>query len=171
MHTASSAATRIALRTRTAGLVLALAGLLAGCQSMNTTRVADRLLPASTIIPDSTVNLAPSVSVPVEALVGAAIVVWYVDPLAPNWEVRERSLAADRVRFELRQKRYNTGGDGEAGLLIRRRAAELAREAGLAHFEVVEQQESIDSQTLGARRMLTAEVRLLAERPARPWVP
>jgi hypothetical protein len=171
MPTASHAPDCILRRSGAIAASLALAVVLAGCESMNTTRVADRLLPASTIIPDSTVKLAPSVSVSVEALVGAALVVWYVDPLAPNWEVRERPLGADRVRFELRQKRYNTGGDGEAGLLIRRRAGELAREAGLAHFEVVEQQESVDSQTLGARRMVTAEVRLLAQRPARPWAP
>lgn len=157
-------------RARLAAVVLALSAL-AGCESMNTTRVADRLLPASTIIPDSTVRLAPSVSLSVESLVGAALVVWYVDPLAPNWEVREQPLGADRVRFELRQKRYHTGGDGEAGQLVRRRAAALAREVGLSHFEVIDQQESIDSQTLGARRVLTAEVRLLAARPSRPWMP
>lgn len=144
---------------------------LCGCESMNTTRVADRLLPGSTVIPDSTVRIAPSVNLSVESLVAAAIVGWYVDPLAPNWEVRERPLAADRIRFDLRQKRYNTGGDGEAMLLVRRRAAEIARETGLGHYEVLDQQEWIDSQTLGARRMLTAEIRLSAHRPPRPWTP
>lgn len=157
-------------RLRSLACALALLAL-SGCESMNTTRVANRLLPASPLIPDSTVNLAPSVSLSVESLVGAALVIWYVDPLAPNWEVREQPVPGDRVRFELRQKRYHTGGDGEAGQIIRRRAATLAREAGLGYFEVVDQQESIDSQTLGARRVLTAEVRLLAQRPARPWAP
>jgi len=154
-----------------AGLALAVLLSLAGCESMNTTRVADRLLPASSIIPDSTVNVSPSVSLSVESLVGAALLVWYVDPLAPNWEVREQRLDPSRVRFDLRQKRYHTGGEGEAARIIRRRAALLAHEAGLAHYEVLEQEESIDSETLGARRVVTATVQLTPNRPPPPWVP
>lgn len=149
--------------------VLCCAALLAGCgsTSQSTTRIANELLPASPIIPDSRVRIAAGLEPDIATLIVAAAVFYVIDPLAPNWTVEQRELAPGLFHLALRQKRFTTGGQGEAPQIVRRRATELALMSGAGGYQIVEYAESIDSETLGARRMTTAVVRLTAERAAR----
>lgn len=146
-------------------LVLALAVAIAGCKSIGTnpTEIANDILPVSPIIPDYRLPVSPALSIPIEALLAAAILYYVVDPLAPNWEVQERQIAPDLVHLVLRKKRLTTGGDGEAPQIIRRRATELAMKAGMRNYQLVEYAESVESETMGARKVTTALVRLTAE--------
>jgi len=159
----------LSCRATWAALGAALLMSFAGCSSINTTptRIANDVLPTSAIIPNYRIPVSPSVSIPFEALIAAAIVFWYVDPLGPNWEVEERQLSPSLIHLSLRKKRYATGGDGEAPQIIRRRATELAIKAGIGNYQVVEYAEGVESETLGARRVTTALVRLTPERAHR----
>ncbi|HCN68633.1 MAG TPA: hypothetical protein DIT03_10280, partial [Candidatus Accumulibacter sp.] len=53
----------------------------------------------------------------------AAAVVAYViyDPLAPNWTIEETMLEGDTYRLAMRAKSFRIGGDGESGLIFKRR--------------------------------------------------
>jgi hypothetical protein len=142
---------------------------LGGCKSIGTnpTRIANDVLPNSPIIPDYRVPVAPGLSIPLDALIAGAIVYWFVDPLAPNWEISERRINHNLVHIALRKKRFSTGGDGEAPQIIRRRATELAMQAGVGNYQLIEYSESLDSETIGPRRVTTALVRLTNERIGR----
>lgn len=140
---------------RLAACFLALA--LAGCGSIGSG--------SSPLVPDKTLQLTSKIAVPLgdiatTALVGALIYLIY-DPLAPNWEIEQSRLAEDTFHFNLRMKRYHTGGAGESMQILRRRAGQLQRELGYGAYEVVEYTEGIDSQTLGARRYAEGTVRLV----------
>ena len=150
-------------------IATALAFAVTACSQIGTTptRMANDVLPTSPIIPDYGLPVSRSVTIPLEALIAAALVYYYVDPRGPNWEVEERALSPTLVHLVLRKKRYATGGDGEAPQIVRRRANELALKAGLTNYQLVEYVESVESETLGARRMTTALVRLTSERPVR----
>lgn len=93
-------------------------------------------------------------------IIGAAIAIIY-DPLAPNWEIKEQRLADDTYRFDMRMKRYHTGGQGEAMQALRRRAAALQAQGGFRDFAVVEYAEGIESKTFGAHRYAEAKLKLI----------
>ena len=150
-----------ALATCAAALLLA-----TGC-SMTSTEVANRVLPGSTLVPDYALPVSPSLSIPLESALAAALVYWFVDPLGPNWEVAERQVSPTLVHLSLRKKRITTGGDGEPPQIVRRRATELALKAGLGGYQLLEYSESTESETIGARRTITALVKLTDERPVR----
>lgn len=116
------------------------------------------------LVPDTTVQLGPSVSYPLEKLVywglwvGAA---WLIlDPLAPNWNIEEARLPEDHVHFQLAMKRFYTGGAGEARLVFHRRAKALMREGGYGGYEIVEYSEALDSSPLGSQRKAEGVIRL-----------
>lgn len=116
------------------------------------------------LIPDTTVQLGPSVSYPLEKLVywgvwiGAA---WLIlDPLAPNWEIEEAQLPENHVHFHLSMKRYYAGGAGEARAVLNRRAKALMRAGGFTGYEIVEYAEGMDSSLLGAKRTAEGVIRL-----------
>lgn len=117
------------------------------------------------LIPDSVVQIGPSVSYPLEKLVywglyiGAAWLV--VDPLAPNWEIEEARLPDDYVHFSLKMKRVYSGGAGEARAVLDRRAKALVREGGFQGYEIVEYAEWLDSSVLGSQRKAEGVIRLL----------
>ena len=158
---------RPAVRSRAAYVAaLGVLVVLSGC-STTPTELANRVLPESTIIPDVSLPLAPSLSIPLESAVAAALVYWFVDPLGPNWEVAERRLSPTLVHLSLRKKRIATGGDGEPPQIVRRRATELALKAGTGGYRILEYSESTESETIGARRVTTALVLLTDARPAR----
>jgi len=113
-----------------------------------------------TIVPNKSVSLAPSLQVPLEGLLLGAAVYWYVDPLAPNWQVQEARLGPDLYRIELRRKPVASGGDGEANALFRRRAEQLARDQGHAGYDILEFQTGIDSTLPLARRVASGVVQL-----------
>lgn len=115
------------------------------------------------IIPDTTVNLGPSVSYPLETLVywGAYAAAAYLilDPLAPNWEIHEARFPQNHVHFSLTMKRFYAGGAGEARVVFKRRAKELMRAGGFAGYEVVEYSEGMESSVLGSQRTAEGVVR------------
>ncbi len=131
----------------------------AGC-STTPTELANRVLPTSALVPDYSIPVSRSLSIPLESAIAAAVVFWYVDPLGPNWEVAERRMSPTLVHLSLRKKRIATGGDGEPPQIVRRRATELAIKAGMRGYQILEYSESTESETMGARRVTTALVKL-----------
>jgi hypothetical protein len=113
-----------------------------------------------TLIPNKTVNLTPAVALSVENVLLGAALYWAVDPLAPNWQLTQASLAADRVRISLRKKRFTSGGDGEAAQVFARRADELARYGGYIGYTVMEYTEGIESTLPLAQRVAQGVIRL-----------
>ena len=53
----------------------------------------------------------------------------------------------------MKKKRFTTGGDGEAGQIFNRRAAQLARDNGAEGFRIVEYTEGIESMVPVAQRL------------------
>lgn len=157
---------------------LGLAVLLSACSTTQTTTsnpsglgggIVDAATQTATsiiggpIIPDTSVNLGPSVAYPLEKLVywgawvGAA---WLIlDPLAPNWEIQEARFPENHIHFNLTMKRYYAGGAGEARVIFHRRAKELMRAGGFTGYEVVEYAEGMESSMLGSLRKAEGVVR------------
>lgn len=140
-----------------------LTGLAAGCSSMishNPGAIDASVSRVSTLLPNQTLQLTPSVGLSVEnALLGAGIL-WIVDPLAPNWQLEQAPLGSDRYRIYLRKKRFTTGGDGEAAQVFARRAGEVVRERGFAGYTVVEYTEGIESTLPLAQRVAQGVIQL-----------
>ena len=90
----------------------------------------------------------------------AAAAYWYIDPLAPNWEVNEFELDNDKYRITLRKKRVTSGGDGEAVELFNRHAERIADLRGYEKFVVLAYSERVESDTLGARRIAKGLIKL-----------
>ncbi len=78
------------------------------------------------------------------ALMGAAAY-YVIDPLAPNWEVAHTQTGGTRYRIDLRMKRFHLGGDGEADLIFKRHAEELAELMGNGEYHLLSYSEGIDS--------------------------
>ena len=118
-----------------------------------------------TLIPNYTLQVAPSISVALEKVVywGALAGIAYkvLDPLAPNWEIEEAPLGDQHIHFSLRMKRFYAGGAGEAQAVLHRRARELMRLNGFSGYQVVEYQEGLDSSVLGSQRTAVGVVRLI----------
>lgn len=117
------------------------------------------------LIPNTSLNLSPSVAYPLENLVfwGAwTAAAWLIlDPLAPNWEIREARFPENHIHFQLAMKRYYAGGAGEARQIFHRRAKELMRAGGFAAYEVVEYSEGLDSSVIGSQRTAQGVIRLI----------
>lgn len=126
---------------------LTLAALACGaCSGIEGTSSRDLL------IPNETLNISRSLSIPAESLAAGAVLFVVIDPLAPNWRIEQTRLDANRYLIALTKKRFTTGGDGEAGQIFNRRAAELAREQG-GDYRVVEYTEGIESAVPVAQRV------------------
>lgn len=151
-------------RRRAGGRVLAVLAALAGagCAAVSSNPGAFDASghSISTLVPDKTYNLTPAVALSVENILLGAALYWVVDPLAPNWQLEQLQLDADRVRIALRRKRFASGGDGEAAQVFARRAAQLARERGYAGYSVMEYSEGIESTLPLAQRVAQGVIRL-----------
>lgn len=144
------------------GCILLIAAL-AGCDTLGkgsplgTDGAGDEV---KTIVSNRTLNISPSLQIPVEGLLLGAAVYWYVDPFAPNWEVGETRLSEGRYRIALRRKPIASGGDGEADAVFRRRAEQLAQGQGRAEYVILEFSTGIESRLPFAQRVATGVVQL-----------
>lgn len=138
------------------------ATLLVGCSSTGGS--------ASPLIPNKAIQLTANSSISLANLAIGALVVGaihlYYDPLAPNWEIEESRINEDTYRFSLKMKRYHTGGAGESIQILKRRASQLQMAQGYGGYLLMEYTESIDSQTLGARRMAEGTIKLVQRQQA-----
>ena len=123
------------------------AAVACGCSSTNNDR------DGSFLIPDRTLNISKSLTIPAEGIVAGALIYLVVDPLAPNWQIEQSQLDADRFRIALTKKRFTTGGDGEAAPVFYRRAEQIARANGGVRYRVLEFSEGIESTVPIARRV------------------
>lgn len=105
------------------------------------------------IIPNESIVLSKSLSIPAEALALGAAIYFVVDPLSPNWQIEEARLGDNRFRISLRKKRFVTGGDGEATQIFYRRAEQIVRENGYAGYTVLEFGEGVESTVPIAQRV------------------
>lgn len=135
-------------------LVCATCLTLAGCVS--TANESKR----APLIPDKTLKLSSSVSVPLEAVAAAAVLFAIIDPLAPNWDVETSVTGPGRFRVTLTMKRFTAGGDGEAYPVLMRAADGLRQTQGAAGYAVTEFSEGIESTVPVARRVARAVVQL-----------
>jgi hypothetical protein len=114
----------------------------------------------TTLIPNKTLNISPSLTIPAETIVAGAIIYWFVDPLAPNWRVEIEPLGQQRFRVAMTMKRFITGGEGEVGPVLKRTAEKLRRDMGALEFVVLELTEGIESRVPIAQRVAHAVVQL-----------
>lgn len=96
-------------------------------------------------------------------LTAAAGVVAHViyDPLAPNWRIEESLISPRVYQIALQAKSFRIGGDGEASLIVKRRAVQLQRATGASGYRLREYTEGIDSSTPFTQRYATGVVELL----------
>lgn len=90
------------------------------------------------------------------------------DPPAANWQVKSIKLADNRWRVELRMRRWHTGGDGEAEVLFRDQARELAEQQGYRHYVVLSWVQGIASSVPIAQRWARGEIELQEALPPMP---
>ncbi|MDS4016203.1 MAG: hypothetical protein RKP46_17880 [Candidatus Accumulibacter sp.] len=96
----------------------------------------------------------------------AAIAAYFVfDPLAANWTIEERMLDSSTFLLSMRAKSFRTGGDGESGLILRRRASQLQRERGSCAFRIGDYSEGIESSTPFTHRYAEGVIHLLNKPP------
>lgn len=112
------------------------------------------------MIPNKSLQLSKSLSIPLEGLVLGTALYLVVDPLSPNWRIEESRLGGDRFRIALRRKLFASGGEGEAMQIFRRRAEQLARDHGDRGYTVLEYSEGIESTLPVAQRVAYGVVRL-----------
>ena len=144
---------------------LSVAAALAGCGGWQVPTNLGGDIPAKgSVVPATTLNLTPSLSIPLEKMVfwGAYAGVAYLvlDPWAPNWEIEEAKFPNDHYKLSLHMKRYYTGGAGEARVVFLRRAGELERTGGYEGYEIVEYTEGLESSVLGSQRVAEGVIAL-----------
>lgn len=117
------------------------------------------------IVPDGTVQLTAHNAYSLESLVigAAAAGVLYAiyDPLAPNWSVEEKAVKADTYYLSMRAKSFRTGGDGEAMMILKRRALKLQRENGFVGYRILDYSEGIESSTPFTHRFSEGTIQLV----------
>lgn len=112
------------------------------------------------IIPNRSLQISKSLSVPLEGLALGVAVYLVVDPLGPNWRIEETRLAENLFRITLRRKPFATGGDGEAVRVFQRRAENIARDHGYAGYTILEYAEVIESILPAAQRVSFGVIQL-----------
>jgi hypothetical protein len=135
------------------------AGLIS--RKIDSSGVASYSVPASPIVPNASLKLTPNFSLSLESMLIGAAIYYFVDPLAPNWEGEMRRVSDDTFSISMRSKRFrSTGGDGEAGRVFKRNAAQIVREGGYAGYDVLAYSEGIESELLGALRYAEGTIRI-----------
>lgn len=82
-------------------------------------------------------------------------------PFAPNWSVEEARLNEDTYYLRLQAKRFRIGGDGEAMMVLKRRATQIQHERGYTGYRMIDYQEGIESGTPVAHRYSEGIFRLV----------
>jgi predicted component of type VI protein secretion system len=131
----------------------AVAFALAGCSTVNEDS-------PTTLIPNKTLNISPSLTIPAETLAAIGVIFWFVDPLAPNWRVEVEALGEQRFRVAMTMKRFIIGGEGEVLPVLKRTAEKLRRDTASREFVIVELSEGIQSRVPVAQRVAHAVVQL-----------
>lgn len=137
--------------------------VLAACSTQGSNQAP--LVPNDVI----TVVAGPGGTITAGAAVAIGTAYLIYDPLAPNWEMQERRLEERRFYLSLLMKRFNTGGDGDALSIVKRRAQDLVTANGMGYYKIESLEQKIDSQTIGARR--TAEAVIVLYPHAQPVHP
>lgn len=92
----------------------------------------------------------------------AAVAAYLVfDPLAANWTIEERMVNSSTFLLSMRAKSFRTGGDGESGLILRRRAMQLQREHGSCAYRIGDYSEGIESSTPFTHRYAEGVIHLV----------
>lgn len=121
------------------------------------------------LLPQGNLQLTSTISYSLEKLVVAGAGAWLLyqiyDPLAPNWQIVEAKVSENVYVFDLKMKRFYTGGSGEAMMVIKRRAEQLRRENGFASYRVVDYVEGIESSTPVAQRYAQGLVQMARSSP------
>lgn len=121
------------------------------------------------LLPQGNLQLTSTISYSLEKLVVAGAGAWLLyqiyDPLAPNWQIVEAKVSENVYVFDLKMKRFHTGGSGEAMMVIKRRAEQLRRENGFASYRVVDYVEGIESSTPVAQRYAQGLVQMARSSP------
>lgn len=98
----------------------------------------------------------------------AALFYIIYDPMAPNWQIEEQSVAEDTYYLMMRAKSFRTGGDGETMQILKRRALKLQREKGYADYRILDYSEGIESSTPLTHRVSEGTIQLVkSQLPAR----
>lgn len=159
----------------------AIAFALGGC-----TTAPPNLPPSGTLVPDEgRVQVTSDVAYTYKELVAAPVVGWTFNdiltksldqlrpfqypimfyfvyqPFAPNWSVEEAKLNEDTYYLRLQAKRFRIGGDGEAMMVLKRRATQIQHERGYTGYRVLDYQEGIESGTPVAHRYSEGIFRLV----------
>lgn len=148
---------------RRLSLVLLCCGV-AGCSYPGATSYSGLLPAQGSIVPDTTLNLTPGVTIALEKLVfwgayaGAAYLI--LDPWAPNWEIEQAAFPDAHYHFSLKMKRYYAGGAGESRVVFQQRAKELMRQGGYDGYDVLEYSEGMESSVLGSQRVAQGVIHL-----------
>lgn len=115
------------------------------------------------VVPTGQFQFSSTYSVTYEnlAIIGVltAAVFKVVDPFAPNWSIQELRFSDDRVQYMMKLKKFHTGADGEARMVLDRRALALARESGFDGYDLLRYREGIESDVFTPQRFCEAEVR------------
>ncbi len=121
------------------------------------------------LLPQGNLQLTSTISYSLEKLVVAGAGAWLLyqiyDPLAPNWQIVEAKVSENVYVFDLKMKRFHTGGSGEAMMVIKRRAEQLRRENGFPSYRVVDYVEGIESSTPVAQRYAQGLVQMARSSP------
>ncbi len=83
------------------------------------------------------------------------------DPLAPNWEIKERAINQETFMLSLKAKSFRIGGDGEALMALKRRALYLQRVKGYSSYQILDYSEGIESTTPFTHRVSEGTIRLV----------
>jgi hypothetical protein len=166
---------------RVVSLVTGLLIGLVGCTS-----IPPNIPPSGSIVPgEGKVQVTPSVSYTYEELAIAPVVAWSLkgilensldqleifqqplilyfvyQPFAPNWSVEEAKLDDNTYYLRLQAKRFRIGGDGEAMMVLKRRALQLQHARGFSGYRILDYSEGIESSTPVSQRYSQGIVQLV----------
>ena len=120
---------------------------------------------SGSFIPPTTIQVSPNYAFTLEKLaiagLGALAIHVVYDPLAPNWDVQQAALDENTYYVKLQAKRFRTGGDGEAMMVMKRRATQLQRAGGYQSYKILDYAEGIESHTLIAQKYSEGIIQLV----------